>query len=505
MIVAAWPWGAYLGEEGKKHGIRAKVSSWRRISPAGLIPHAKASGQYLNSILAKTESANAGYDEAILLDERGFVCEGSGENIFVVREGEIVTPPHVASILDGINRKSVIQIARDLGYTVVERDIARAELYLAEEVFLTGTAAELVPVREIDDHALGEPGEITRVIQAKFEDALHGRAEEYLEWLDLVEVPAGSGPSRVRSAPDATPLSSRQSGELPQPPSGWRGDRGRRAAPAVPQAHPRFSSNRKASDGTGKALRHDLARRHAGPGHVALRRREGHASSRPSTRSASHFIEAGFPSSNPKEAELFELLAELELEQRDDLRLRHDPAARTSAAEDDGAARCWPTGFAPVVTPGRQDLGPAPREGDRRSRREENLAMIADSVAFCRGRASGWSTTPSTSSTATATTPATRSSACGPRPTPGAENVTLCDTNGSQPAGRRSPRRPRPWSASWATGRGRHPHPQRRRVRGRQLAGRGRGGRAPRAGHDQRLRRALRQRQPRPRSCRRCS
>jgi len=190
MMVAVWPWGAYLGEEGKREGIRAKVSSWRRISPAGLIPHAKASGQYLNSILAKTESAKAGYEEAILLDERGFVCEGSGENIFVVRDGKITTPPHVASILDGINRKSVIQIARDLGYTVEERDIARAELYLAEEIFLTGTAAELVPVREVDDHAIGEPGEITRHVQARFEDALTGVAEEYLEWLDFVEVPS---------------------------------------------------------------------------------------------------------------------------------------------------------------------------------------------------------------------------------------------------------------------------------------------------------------------------
>ncbi len=198
VIIAVWPWGAYLGDEGKQHGIRAKVSSWRRIGPGGLIPHAKASGQYLNSILAKTESANAGYEEAILLDERGFVCEGSGENIFLVRDGEIVTPPQVASILDGINRKSVIQIARDLGYTVVERDVARAELYLAEEVFLTGTAAELVPVREIDDHPLGDPGEITRHVQAKFVDALHGRAEEYLEWLDPVEVPAGADePSKV--------------------------------------------------------------------------------------------------------------------------------------------------------------------------------------------------------------------------------------------------------------------------------------------------------------------
>jgi branched-chain amino acid aminotransferase len=190
VTIATWPWGAYLGDEGKQRGIRAKVSSWRRISPSGLIPHAKASGQYLNSILAKTESANAGYDEAILLDDRGMVCEGSGENIFMVREGQLLTPPHTASILDGINRRSVIQIARDLGYDVVERDIGRSELYLAEEVFLTGTAAELVPVREIDDHELGEPGEVTRVVQAKFEDALHGRAPEYAEWLDPVDQPS---------------------------------------------------------------------------------------------------------------------------------------------------------------------------------------------------------------------------------------------------------------------------------------------------------------------------
>jgi branched-chain amino acid aminotransferase len=190
VIIAVWPWGAYLGEEGKRNGVRAKVSSWRRISPAGLIPAAKASGQYLNSILAKTEAAKAGYDEAILLDERGHVCEGSGENIFLIREGQLVTPPHVASILDGISRRSVVQIARDFGYPVVERDIARTELYLADEAFLVGTAAELVPIREIDDRELGEPGEITRALQAKFEDALHGRAQEYLEWLDVVEQPS---------------------------------------------------------------------------------------------------------------------------------------------------------------------------------------------------------------------------------------------------------------------------------------------------------------------------
>jgi branched-chain amino acid aminotransferase len=190
VIVAVWPWGAYLGEEGKRNGIRCKVSSWRGISGDSLIPQAKACGQYLNSILAKVESANAGYDEAILLDVHGNVSEGSGENVFIVRDGVLVTPGQTSSILDGITRRSVIQIATDLGYPVTERDVARSEVLLADEVFLTGTAAELVPVREVDDHVIGEPGEITRVIQAKFEDALHGRAPEYLEWLDVVEQPS---------------------------------------------------------------------------------------------------------------------------------------------------------------------------------------------------------------------------------------------------------------------------------------------------------------------------
>jgi branched-chain amino acid aminotransferase len=199
VLIAVWPWGAYLGEEGKRNGIRAKVSSWRAISADSLIPHAKAAGQYLNSVLAKEESVKAGYDEAILLDQQGFVSEGSGENIFVVRDGVICTPGHTSSILDGISRASVIQIARDLGYTIEERGIARAELYLAEEVFLTGTAAELVPVREIDDHRIGKPGEITTQLQTRFDDALHGRAEEYLEWLDLVEQPSVERASKVTS------------------------------------------------------------------------------------------------------------------------------------------------------------------------------------------------------------------------------------------------------------------------------------------------------------------
>ena len=174
-MIAVWEWGAYLGEEGKRNGVRARVSSYRRISSDSLIPHSKASGQYLNSVLAKIESVKAGYEEAILLDERGNVCEGTGENIFVIKDGVINTPGQAASILDGINRKSCIQIARDLGYEVVERDIARAELALADEVFLTGTAAELTPMREIDDIEIGPPGPVTREIQGVFEDALSGR------------------------------------------------------------------------------------------------------------------------------------------------------------------------------------------------------------------------------------------------------------------------------------------------------------------------------------------
>jgi len=195
VAIAVWPWGVYLGEDSKHCGVRAKITSWRRIPDDALIPASKACGQYLNSILAKIEATKAGYQEAILLDTHGFVCEGSGENIYAIRGGQIVTPPHTAGILDGVSRRSVVRIAHDLGYDVVERDIARAELYLADEVFLSGTAAELVPVSEIDDHPIGagEPGEITRQIQRVFDDALHGRDPQYLEWLDLVEVPTKAG------------------------------------------------------------------------------------------------------------------------------------------------------------------------------------------------------------------------------------------------------------------------------------------------------------------------
>ncbi|HEX4735304.1 MAG TPA: branched-chain amino acid transaminase [Thermoleophilaceae bacterium] len=189
-IIACWEWGAYLGDEGKKNGIRARVSSWRRISPDSLIPMSKASGQYLNSVLAKIEAQKSGYEEAILLDDKGYVCEGTGENIYVVRDGKIYTPQASNAILWGINRMSIIEIASDLGYEVVERDITRAELPMADELFLSGTAAELTPVREIDDIELGPPGPITREIQGVFEDALHGRSEPYAKWLDVVPIPA---------------------------------------------------------------------------------------------------------------------------------------------------------------------------------------------------------------------------------------------------------------------------------------------------------------------------
>jgi branched-chain amino acid aminotransferase len=202
VSIAAWPWGAYLGEESKLTGIRAKVSSWRRISSDSLIPHAKATGQYLNSVLAKIEASKAGYQEAILLDTHGMVCEGSGENIFVVRDGRIITPPQTAGILDGISRASILTIARDRGYEVVERDLARSELVLADEVFMSGTAAELVPVREVDDHAIGDgggAGPVTRELQAIFDRALRGEEPRYSEWLDIVDVPAGRTAPVARS------------------------------------------------------------------------------------------------------------------------------------------------------------------------------------------------------------------------------------------------------------------------------------------------------------------
>src|SRR3954447_11881951 len=149
VAIAVWEWGSYLGDEGKQRGVRAKVSSWKRISADSLIPAAKATGQYLNSVLAKIEADKAGYEEGILFDQNGYLCEGTGENLFIVRDGRISTPGFENAILGGINREAVMQIVRDQGYEIVERNIARGELYLPDEVCMTGTAAEPTPIREI--------------------------------------------------------------------------------------------------------------------------------------------------------------------------------------------------------------------------------------------------------------------------------------------------------------------------------------------------------------------
>ena len=183
-VIMAWPWGVYLGEEALRNGIRTKISTWQRIPP-NVIPHAsKATGVYLNSMLAVHEASRAGYDEAILLTDEGFVADGSGENVFVVTDGVIHTPDLSASILPGITRETIIHIARDLGYTVVERQLIRTDLYLADEVFMTGTAAEVTPLRSVDDHELGV-GPITHELQRTYWEIVRGRSERYLDWLDF--------------------------------------------------------------------------------------------------------------------------------------------------------------------------------------------------------------------------------------------------------------------------------------------------------------------------------
>jgi branched-chain amino acid aminotransferase len=187
-MMAAFSLGKYLGEDGVKNGIRAKVSSWRRISHAELIPTAKGAGGYLNSALAKSEAVRAGYEEAILLNQSGSVSEGSGMNIFLVA-GDVVYTPSVASgILKGITRDSVIDLLRDAGKEVVETEIPRGSLYMADEVFLTGTAAEVTPVVEIDDRVVGSgsPGPVTTQAQAIFGKAVRGELDKFQDWLEVV-------------------------------------------------------------------------------------------------------------------------------------------------------------------------------------------------------------------------------------------------------------------------------------------------------------------------------
>ena len=181
----SWPWGSYLGEENLKTGIRAKISSWQRVSP-NIVPHvSKATGVYINSMLAVTEANNAGYDEAILLSPEGTVADGSGENIFIVRDGVIYTPDLSTGILPGITRDTVKQIASDLGYEVVEKSLIRSDLYLADEVFMCGTAAEVTPLRSVDDYEIGV-GEVTLAIQKAYLDTVRGQTERWSHWLEPV-------------------------------------------------------------------------------------------------------------------------------------------------------------------------------------------------------------------------------------------------------------------------------------------------------------------------------
>ena len=186
VSVAVWPWGSYLGDEGIQKGVRVKISSWQRHDPNSMPPAAKGTGMYINSSMAKVEALKAGYDEAILLSPQGYVSECTGENIFVVRRGRVITPPVSAGALQGITQASVMTIARDLGIDCEVANIVRSDLYTADEAFLSGTAAEVVPIRSVDDRVIGEPGPITRKIQELFFAAVKGEVDRYKEWNEYV-------------------------------------------------------------------------------------------------------------------------------------------------------------------------------------------------------------------------------------------------------------------------------------------------------------------------------
>lgn len=188
VSIACWPWGAYLGEEGLERGVSMKISSWQRHNPNAMPPAAKGTGMYINSSMAKIEAIKAGYDEAILLSQQGYVSECTGENLFVVKGDRIITPPLSAGALEGITQDSVFRIARDLGYSVEFGNLLRSDLYTASEAFLTGTAAEVVPIRAIDDRVVGDgrPGPMTRAIQEVYGAAVRGKVEAYREWNEHV-------------------------------------------------------------------------------------------------------------------------------------------------------------------------------------------------------------------------------------------------------------------------------------------------------------------------------
>jgi len=187
VIIAVWPWGSYLGDEGLKNGIRVKISSFNRPHVNATMVRAKTTANYANSLLAKREALKNGYDEAMLLDTDGYVAEGSGENVFIVRKGVIKTPP-LTSILEGITRETIMQLAAERGMRLVEERFTRDELYIADEAFFTGTAAEITPIREVDNRTIGtgNPGPITKELQSAFFDIVHGRDAKHADWLTPV-------------------------------------------------------------------------------------------------------------------------------------------------------------------------------------------------------------------------------------------------------------------------------------------------------------------------------
>jgi branched-chain amino acid aminotransferase len=187
VSIAVWPWGTYLGDEGIRNGVRTKISSWKRHDPNTLPPAAKGTGMYINSSMAKVEAVRAGYDEAILLNPQGYVSECTGENIFIVKNGAVYTPPVAAGALEGITQDTVRTIVRDLGHEYTEVNLLRSDLYTAEEAFLSGTAAEVVPIRSVDDREIGEPGPITRQIQEIFNATVRGEVDQYKDWNEYVE------------------------------------------------------------------------------------------------------------------------------------------------------------------------------------------------------------------------------------------------------------------------------------------------------------------------------
>lgn len=187
VAIALWPWGTYLGDEGLSNGVRAKTSTWHRMGSNMIPTGAKACGAYVNSSLAKVEALEGGYDEALLVNEHGQVVEGSGENVFVVSDGTLVTPPLSEGVLRGVTRDSVIEFARDLGIPFNESTLLRQDVYVAEEAFYTGTAAEIVPIREVDDREIGAPGPITKQIQDLFFDVVKGKNDAYAHMLDYAQ------------------------------------------------------------------------------------------------------------------------------------------------------------------------------------------------------------------------------------------------------------------------------------------------------------------------------